>query len=66
MIVFWAPVHLGLCGGEVATRLPEVAHWIGHAVTVILTGGRCESKIGDGRLPEVVPCWNFKVEGSMA
>ena len=56
-VAFW--------GGEVAIKLPEVGQEIGHAVTVMLTGGKFESKMGEDNVDTVFGV-NLSVAGSMA
>lgn len=51
LIVLSSPRHFGYSGGDVANISPARGQWIGHADTSMLTGGRPESKIGEGRFP---------------
>ena len=62
-----APVHAGFVGGAAANVFPATSHSIGHAVAVMVNGGRPESKTGEGSLPSdgVLP-WKVSVSGSMA
>ena len=62
-----APVHVGFVGGADANVSPATSQSIGHAVAVIVNGGRPESNTGDGSLPPVgVRPWKVSVEGSIA
>jgi len=67
VIVFWSPVQAGFSGGDAANVLPATSQSIGHATTSIDTGGRLESKMGDGSDPDSGG-WltNLSVEGSIA
>lgn len=52
VIAVASPVQVGLSGGDAAKVLPAIGQSIGHAVAVMIIGGRPESKMGDGREPE--------------
>lgn len=68
VIFVGAPVQAtGLVGGAVAKVSPATLQLIGHAIALIVKGGRAESKTGEGSFPpEGVPALKFKLVGSMA
>ena len=59
-------MHSGFSGGGAANVSPAVPHSIGHACTVMYTGGTFESNIGEGKSDADSSLTNFSVDGSMA
>jgi hypothetical protein len=67
VILVCAPVHEMFVGGLVTNVVPANAQLIGHATTLIDTGGLPESKMGEGMVVVVLGAGvNTAVEGSMA
>ena len=67
VILVGGPMQAGFVGGGDANVSPATSHSIGHAVAVIVYGGKPESKIGDGSWPFVGgTLLNTRVFGSIA
>lgn len=67
MIVVGAPVQLGFVGGEAAKVSPATGQSIKQAVALMEKGGKPESNIGEGRVPEEgCSLINVRVVGSIA
>ena len=68
MIFVKAPAHAtGLVGGAAAKVSPATFQLIGHAVALIVNGGRPVSKTGDGSFPPAGDApLNLRLVGSIA